>query len=89
MEVETTGILGWWCQQLLNGIFQQHITLWGFSILLLIIWAAWRVIRFTLTPKWQPEEPPEVPYLIPCQCPSATLVSTHLANFHSTGLGGC
>ncbi|CAI6088132.1 unnamed protein product [Clonostachys chloroleuca] len=75
MEVETTGILGWWCQQLLHSIFQQHITLWGFSILLLIIWAAWRVIRFTLTPKWHPEEPPEVPYLIPCQCPSATLAT--------------
>ena len=37
------------------------------ALLLLGAWLCWRLWRFTVLPAFRPDDPKELPYLIPCK----------------------
>ncbi|KAK9776049.1 putative Cytochrome P450 [Seiridium cardinale] len=44
---------------------QNHATMSSLFVLIGFVWAIWRCWRFTIYPKFHPDEPRELPYLIP------------------------
>jgi hypothetical protein len=38
-------------------------------VIIVLVWAVWRSWRFTIYPKLHPDEPKELPYLIPSRYP--------------------
>lgn len=44
---------------------QNHATMSFLFVLIGFVWAIWRCWRFTIYPKLHPDEPRELPYLIP------------------------
>lgn len=47
---------------------QEHFVLLHMLMALTVVWAVWRCWRFTVYPMLHPDEPKELPYLIPCRC---------------------
>lgn len=43
------------------------VPLFFFLSLTVGTWAVWRLWRFTILPRLRPNEPPYLPYLIPCK----------------------
>ncbi|KAI1098020.1 putative cytochrome p450 [Jackrogersella minutella] len=46
-------------------VIQEHATISLTSVLIVLAWTTWRCWRFTVYPKLHPDEPKELPYLIP------------------------
>lgn len=47
-------------------------------VFIVLAWAAWRCWRFTIYPNLHPDEPRELPYLIPSNCSLCTTASLRL-----------
>lgn len=46
------------------------------AVLLALLWVLWRLWTFTILPAFRPDEPKQVPYLIPCESTALQIIYT-------------